>query len=133
MFKVFVLGVIEDNGRYLLMKRVNPPRVWSGPSGWVSRGESPEESLVREIKEECNLEVKIISPLLIWNKNKGKALGLVYLCQYVAGQVTLNHEHSDYTWKTLKEIKQDNLNCSPAIIELENAEKIIALRSELTI
>jgi len=42
-----------------LIKRKNPPLGLALPGGFVDVGESVEEALLREMKEELNLEVKI--------------------------------------------------------------------------
>ena len=57
-----VLGVgavILDDGKILLEKRKNEPSKgkWSVPGGLVELGESMEQAVVREVKEETNLEV----------------------------------------------------------------------------
>ena len=43
----------------VLIKRKNPPLGFALPGGFVDRGESVEDALIREMKEEINLEVKI--------------------------------------------------------------------------
>lgn len=61
-----VIGVIKDNqGRLLLGKRYEPetPFVhekWNFLGGRVEFGETPEETLIREIKEESGLNIEIV-------------------------------------------------------------------------
>ncbi|WP_338603789.1 NUDIX hydrolase [Sulfolobus tengchongensis] len=52
--------VISDN-KVLLVKRKNPPNtgLWAIPGGKVEYGETLEEALKREMKEETGLEVTI--------------------------------------------------------------------------
>ncbi|MEW5900909.1 MAG: NUDIX domain-containing protein, partial [Acidobacteriota bacterium] len=56
-----VVGLIENGGKYLIQQR--PPAgllagLWEFPGGKRQRGESLEEALRREIREELGVEVK---------------------------------------------------------------------------
>ncbi|MER7049542.1 NUDIX hydrolase [Streptomyces jumonjinensis] len=58
-------GVILQNGRLLLVKRAVPEGslTWQFPAGKVKQGESPEEAVVREVKEETGLAVAVTEQL----------------------------------------------------------------------
>lgn len=60
---VGVAGVVwNDAGQVLLIRRANPPRAgqWSLPGGKVERGETLQDALRREIREETGLEIMIL-------------------------------------------------------------------------
>ncbi|MFA7677306.1 MAG: macro domain-containing protein [Candidatus Omnitrophota bacterium] len=48
-------GLIEYKGGLVMIERSNPPLGWALPGGFVDYGESLEEAIVREIKEETDL------------------------------------------------------------------------------
>ncbi len=52
--------IIEIEGGIILIKRKNPPSGWAIPGGFVDYGESLEDAVRREAKEETGLEVKLI-------------------------------------------------------------------------
>ncbi|MCM8799687.1 MAG: NUDIX hydrolase [Candidatus Omnitrophica bacterium] len=55
---VTVDAIIEIDDSVLLIKRSNPPFGYALPGGFVHYGESLEEAIKREVKEETALDVK---------------------------------------------------------------------------
>jgi len=53
-------AIIEIEGGIILIKRKNPPLGWAIPGGFVDYGESLEDAIVREAKEETGLDIKLI-------------------------------------------------------------------------
>ena len=55
-------GVILKNSKILLLQRSqyteNYPGYWGCPGGRAEQGETPEENVIREVKQECNLDFK---------------------------------------------------------------------------
>ena len=54
---VTVDAIIEVSGGIVLIRRSNPPFGWALPGGFVDYGESLEEAVIREAKEETNLDL----------------------------------------------------------------------------
>jgi ADP-ribose pyrophosphatase YjhB (NUDIX family) len=53
-------AIIEIDGGIILIKRKNPPPGWAIPGGFVDYGETLEEAVVREAKEETGLDIEIV-------------------------------------------------------------------------
>ncbi|BAS28804.1 AAA family ATPase [Limnochorda pilosa] len=54
------LCYVEREGRYLMIRRTKEPfaGLWTAPGGKVEPGESPEEAIRREVREETGLELE---------------------------------------------------------------------------
>lgn len=53
-------AIIEIEGGIVLIKRKNPPPGWAIPGGFVDCGETVENAVVREAKEETGLDIKLV-------------------------------------------------------------------------
>ena len=62
ILNVVLGGVINEKGSILLLKRRKEPYAgfWGLPGGSIEFGEKLEEAIVREIKEETNIDVEFI-------------------------------------------------------------------------
>jgi 8-oxo-dGTP diphosphatase len=63
MKKIAAIILENDNGEFLLYLRDNKPTIpfpdhWDLIGGHVEEGETPEEALVREVKEELDIDLK---------------------------------------------------------------------------
>lgn len=82
-----IINLFDPSGNYLgiiLIERKNPPHGLALPGGFVDVGECCEDALVREMQEETNLDVTIISLLGVYSDPKRDARGhtasAVYVC-----------------------------------------------------
>ncbi|MBY8987898.1 MAG: NUDIX hydrolase [Candidatus Lokiarchaeota archaeon] len=83
-------AIIEDqNGNVVLIKRKYPPfrNYFALPGGFIKEGEKPTEALIREVKEETNLDVKVQSKIGVYNKEgrdpRGKVHTTAYKCRVI--------------------------------------------------
>lgn len=90
-------AIFNDVGQILLMQRADNGQ-WCLPCGWVDPGESPAEAAVRETKEECGLDVKVIKLVDVFTRKPSLELGphtmvaVVYFCEVTGGELQLSHE-----------------------------------------
>ncbi len=86
-----------------------------------------ENSLRREVKEECNLEVGKIKYLLdmVFIRSDGvPAVILSFYGSYKSGEVRLDEDNIDYAWVTYEEAKNYDL-VEGLLEEIEMVEKIL--------
>lgn len=107
-----VTGVVKHNDKFLILKKSpndrNYPDKWSFCSGFVKEFEPAEDSCLREIKEETNLDAKItktgkIMEVIDKNNNKRWVIA-VYLCEVDKTDIKLCHENVDFKWVTKEEL-----------------------------
>lgn len=63
-------AVILTQEHILLIQRGQPPALgqWTLPGGVVEVGESPEEAIIREVREECSLDITVLSVIEVINR-----------------------------------------------------------------
>lgn len=92
--KITVDGVLFKDDKILLVQRKYPPfqGMWALPGGFVEYGETTENAIVREIKEETGLETIIQSLLGVYsdpNRDpRGHTISVVYILEKKKGVVT---------------------------------------------
>ena len=109
----------------LLIKRRTVPfsGYWALPGGRVDSGETVEQTIVREVKEETGLDVAIVRKVGEYHE-KGEQGGFEYdyypacfLVKVVGGEI--KRQESE-----IEEIKFFNLNAVPAELAFEHAQMI---------
>lgn len=68
------VALVVRNGKILMERVVYFGRMfYTLPGGGIESGETPEQAAIRELKEECGLDGKIVRPLVTIHKDKGGA------------------------------------------------------------
>ena len=111
-FLVATGAIIEHSisGNILLIKRSDKIDfcwwIWEYVTWRLHQFEEPEDGLIREIKEETNLDVEIIKPLSIFHIFRGEKIAenelvwIIYWCKTNSEKVGISEEHTDYIWVT---------------------------------
>jgi 8-oxo-dGTP pyrophosphatase MutT (NUDIX family) len=54
---------LDDGGGFEVALILTHERRWQLPKGWIDDGESPEQTAVREVREEAGLDAEVVGPL----------------------------------------------------------------------
>jgi len=101
--RIFTTGLLLRRGKLLILRRKEDddtyPGVWDCVGGHFEKGESAEDCMMREAKEESGLDVKIIrsGPLLEYKDEYGAAISVPFVIGSERGKVSLT-EHSEFKW-----------------------------------
>lgn len=107
--KVAVIGYVYRKGRFLLLKRQEPPQIWVPPGGRLHLDEDPAAGLQREVREETGLEIRVLQPANIWFgewQPGAPLLSIDFLVEITGGELRLSGEHSAYAWASAAELAQ---------------------------
>lgn len=93
-------AIIQIENKILVTQRsatMKLPFKWEFPGGKIEKGESEVDCIIREIKEEINIEIEIIQKLtpVIHDYGSFKINLIPFLGQYLSGNIKLA-EHSAF-------------------------------------
>ena len=125
-----VRGIIKnDNDEILIVKRHpksrTDPEMWELPGGKVEKGEFFADALIREIKEEVNLDVKVgdFAEAIQNDYSHKRTVQLMMYLTDVKGEVKISEEHTDWMWAGLEKIRSLEISTSlKKVLEKRNWE-----------
>jgi 8-oxo-dGTP diphosphatase len=101
MIRVVCALIVFDKKTLVVQRSSNMslPLKWEFPGGKIENGESEEECIIREIKEELNLDIVVYSKLnsSIFDYSTISIELIPFLAKQVGGQLKLN-EHVDFKY-----------------------------------
>jgi mutator protein MutT len=111
-YPVSIKGFIVKIGRFLLVK--NDRNEWELPGGQIETGESQEQCLKREIREELQIDVTLLKIIgtQLFEVIPGRYVFLaVYLCEMPDENalIELSHEHTKVEWFNPAELPRKEL------------------------
>ena len=116
-----VAAIIQKENKILATKRgygefIN---MWEFPGGKIESGETKEQALVREIKEELNIEISVdkFAIDIAYQYPNFYLFMSCFMCSIKEGSIELL-EHNDGKWITKEEL--NTLNWLPADIDAVN-------------
>lgn len=116
-------GIICKDNQFLCVRRrldKSQGGLWEFPGGKVEPGEQPEQCLVRELREELDIETQIVSRfMVIVHEYADKIVELdAYFVDWLSGEIQLV-DHDDLRW--LPKDQLDSLDWSPADVPIIKA------------
>lgn len=114
--KLVAAAIIISHGKVLIAQRAQGLRLagkWEFPGGKVEPGETPEECLKREIREELGIEIAVDGFFgeSVYHYDIGPIRLLAYKASWTGGDLRLT-EHEQIKW--VKPEKLDDYDFSPA-------------------
>lgn len=103
-------GIIEREGRVLVARRKRGRReelLWEFPGGQVEAGETPEECLKRELREELGIETRVGAFVgsSVFAYAWGDVTLLAYRVVVVAGEPRALADHEEVRWARIAELE----------------------------
>lgn len=118
-FMVGVTGVVRDgDGRVLLLRhRLWPEgRQWGLPTGFAIRGETFQDTVVREVREETGLEVRV-GELVRLNSGYQLRVEVAYEAELVGGTMRIDpREILEARWFTTDDLPEETLEAHRLLI-----------------
>ena len=104
-------AVFDDDDRLLVVRRTDDNR-WALISGWVEPGEAPQDTIVREMREEVGVEGRVVRLVGVYNRQASTfdhphgTVSILFLCEIVGGSLRPQpHEIHEVTYKRLDEVE----------------------------
>jgi 8-oxo-dGTP diphosphatase len=109
-----VSAAVFRDGRVLIVRRARPPAhgLYTLPGGGVELGETLEQAVVREIREETALEIEPVALVGFRQAIAHDAAGRVerhfvilpFAARFISGEISLNEELAEAHWFGPEEI-----------------------------
>ncbi len=108
LFRVGVNAIIFDGSRVLLCLR-RDIEWWNLPGGGVEPGETVDEALRREVREETGLEVELERLVGVYSKPQKNEVVLVFRCRVTGGQLSATEEMAESRYFAPGELPRNTL------------------------
>lgn len=93
--------VTNEKGDILLVN--SPWRGWEYPGGLIEPGETFQEALRREVREEAGVEIEITGFVGICKNVEKDIVNIDFTARYVSGELTTSDESTEVIWASPEE------------------------------
>ena len=117
---VSVAGLVyNDKDEVLLLE--SPNRGWEYPGGMVEPGETLQDALIREIKEETGVDVEITGFIGVCKNIQKDVVNIDFSCKYIGGELATSDESLHVKWVN----KDDALNLVTFPLTIKRLENML--------
>ncbi|WP_428245992.1 NUDIX hydrolase [Ferrovibrio sp.] len=112
-------AVVWHEGKVLMIRRGQPPRqgLWSLPGGGQILGETVEQGIRRELREETGVEIDLLGLVAVIDSVQRDAEGRVlyhytivdYAARWRSGETVAGDDAAEAAWFTPKELEELDL------------------------
>ena len=92
IFRIGVFALIFNHEQQILLGLRRDIDWWNLPGGGMEVGETVDEALCREVREETGLEVKVEQLVGVYSKPQKQEVVLTFLCQVIGGTLQSTEE-----------------------------------------
>lgn len=95
-------GIVTNQKNEILLQLRSDKKMWGLPGGAVEKGESVEQTAIREVLEETSLRVKVVSLLGVYsnyfdaypNGDKAQTITTMFVFKLVEGNLSLGNSET---------------------------------------
>ncbi len=141
-FTIGVFGIIFDDKKRVLLCHRRDYDLWNLPGGGLESYETPWGGLIREVKEETGLDVKVLKLIGVYSKPYKNEIVFAFICKRIKGNITLNEEADKIDYfaivklpsntvpKQVERIKDAVANSELAVFKVQSGRSSIDLLKE---
>lgn len=117
--KVDVRAFVRNEKGEILLAQESVDGKWTIPGGWADIGETPKESVLKEVNEETGLEAEVVRLLAVYDKRCHNhpprphyVYKLIFECRVLGGQLQPGFDMKGaafFDWNHLPELSADRI------------------------
>ena len=91
--------ILNSKNEFLMLQFNEPVNTWHFAGGRLDEGEEAIEGLIREVKEEANLEIYDLKPIFTKIFTEEKKYGVFFVAKVKEPyEVKISDEHQNFKW-----------------------------------
>ena len=108
---IAVDGFVTVDDRLVLIKRLNEPfkDKWAFPGGYVNIGETVEEAVVREVKEETGIDTVVVEMIGVYSepsRDPRNTISVAFVLKHTGGELKAGDDAKDVETFSMSELPE---------------------------